>query len=453
MPATRATTVQQRQEMARLSEQGQTCQAIAEQLGVSFWTVRKWTRRAKRGGLAALVSTLGRPATGPMSEFHLLARYVALRLKRQRPTWGAAYVVKKMGERSSLKGKKLPEATAVWRYWRTFGERLRPKRHPAEPKLPSAGVAHGVWQMDSKESVLVAGVGVTTINQARDEFGRATVMHRIHPAERAEQRIVKLTTAQVQQDCRIAFTEWGLPDAIQTDRASIFVDDDPTPFPTQLTLWWVGLGIEHRLIPPHTPKRNGSVERGHRTLDERTLIGQHFNGADHLQQQVDADWHELNAECPSRAKGCNGKPPLVAHPELLSPRRPYRPEWELELFDLKRVDDYLATQTWTRIVSQVGQVSLGGYRYGLGTAWANQTVTVSFEAKQRQFVFTQVRPETKRGLRLPALSPVSLDAQGLTVEDLTGLPTALQKLPVWQLMLPLLMCDPQLVPQGYDFVQ
>jgi transposase len=76
MPATRATTVQQRQEMACLSEQGQTRQAIAEQLGVSFWTVRKWARRAKRGGLAALVTTLGRPATGPMSEFQPLARYV-----------------------------------------------------------------------------------------------------------------------------------------------------------------------------------------------------------------------------------------------------------------------------------------------------------------------------------------------------------------------------------------
>jgi hypothetical protein len=383
-----------------------------------------------------------------MSEFHPLVRYVALRLKRQHPSWGAVYVVKKMGERSSLTGKKLPDATTVWRYWRTLGERLRPKRHPAEPKLPTAGVAHGVWQMDAKESVRVAGVGVTTIHQARDEFGRATVMHSVHPAERAEQRIVKLTTAQVQQDCRIAFTEWGLPDAIQTDRAPIFVDDDPTPFPTPLSLWWVRLDIEHRLIPRHTPQRNGSVERGHRTLDERTLIGQHLTGADHLQQQVDADWHELNAECPSRAKGCDGKPPLVAHPELLIPRRLYRPEWELELFDLKRVDEYLATQTWTRTVSRVGQVSLGGYRYGLGTAWAGQTVTVRFEAKHRQFVFTQVRPETKRGLRRPELAPVSLDAQGLTVEALTGLPTALEELPVCQLMLLLLMCYPQLVSQG-----
>jgi hypothetical protein len=442
MPATRATNVQQRQEMARLAQAGKSYQTVAGQTGVSFWTARKWIRRARQGGLAALVTRLGRPATGPMAGVNPLVHYLALRLKLKHPTWGAAYVVKKMSEHPALKDKKLPGATTVWRYWRSFGDRLFPKRPKPEPKLPLAGVVHGVWQMDAKESVSVPGVGAVTFNQARDEFGRATVMHRIHPAEQAEQKIVKLTSTQVQQDCRIAFSQWGLPDAIQTDRASIFVDADPMPFPAQLTLWWLGLGLAHRLIPRHTPRRNGSVERSHRTLDERTLIAQQFNDANDLQNQVDADWSELNAECPSRARGCHGQPPLVAHPELLTPRRPYRPEWELDLFDLKRVDAYLAAQTWIRTVSQNGQVALGGYRYGLGKVWAGQTVSISFDAAQRQFVFTQIRPDTSQGRRLPKLSPVRLDAQGLSVEDLTGLTAALADLPACQLMLPLLMCFP-----------
>lgn len=442
MPATRATTIQQRQAIADLTAQGQSYQAVAQQLGLSFWTVRKWARQGKRGGLAALISVMGRPATGPMAETDLRVRYVGLRLKRQHPTWGAAYILKKMRERPSLQGQSLPKATTLWRYWRSFGDRLWPKRRPVEAKLPQAGVAHGVWQMDAKESVLVAGVGVVTIDQARDEFGRATVMHRVHPAQEPGQQVVKLTTEQVQRDCRIAFSQWGLPDAIQTDRASVYLDKDPTPYPTRLALWWVGLGIEHRLIPRHTPKRNGTVERSHRTLDERTLRDQEFNGGDDLQQQVDADWDELNAECPSRAKGCAGQPPLVAHPELLTPRRPYQPEWEAALFDLTRVEAYLAKQTWVRVVSQVGQVSLGGYRYGLGVAWAGQTVTIQFKASARQFVFTQIRPEHNRRLRQIELAPVRLAAQGLNLEELTGLPAALTELPTRQLMLPLLMCDP-----------
>ena len=87
MPATRATTVQQRQEMARLSDQGKSYQAVADQSGVSFWTARKWIRRAQRGGLSALVTAYGRPTTGPMSGYDPLVRYVALRLKCQHKTW------------------------------------------------------------------------------------------------------------------------------------------------------------------------------------------------------------------------------------------------------------------------------------------------------------------------------------------------------------------------------
>jgi hypothetical protein len=434
--------------MGRLAQEGLSYQAIAEQTAISFWTARKWIRQAQKGGLCALVSHLGRPATGPMGGTAFWVRYVALRLKRKHPAWGAAYVVQKMGEHPALKAERLPEATTLWRYWRTFGERLFPKRHAPQPALPASGTAHGVWQMDAKESVPVAGVGVTTFNQARDEFGRATVMHRVHPAERPDQRTVKLTAEKVQQDCRIAFTKWGLPDAVQTDRAAVFVDDDATPFPTRLTLWWVGLDIKPRLIPRHSPKRNGSVERAHRTLSERTLTGGHFTDADDLQRQVDADWDELNGICPSKARGCQGKPPLVAHPELLIPRRPYRPEWELDLFDLKRVDAYLANLTWTRTVSSVGQVMLGGYRYGLGSAWAGQTVSIRFDAQTRRFVFTQLRPQTKRGRPLPELAPISLPTKGLSVEDITGLPTALDDLPPYQLMLPLSICHPQLTPQG-----
>lgn len=448
MPSTRMTTVQQRQEMACLAQQGLSYRAIAEKTGVSFWTSRKWIRRARKGGLSALVSQLGRPATGPMGEFAPLVRYVALRLKRQHPGWGATYVVKKMSEHPLLKGKSLPDGSTVWRYWRTFRERLYPKRYPTEPVLPLSGVAHGVWQMDAKESVSVSGVGVVTFNQARDEFGRATVMHRIHPAENPDQRLVKLSSDQVQQDCRIAFTKWGLPEAIQTDRASIFVDDDPTPFPTRLTLWWTGLAIQHRLIPRHSPKRNGSVERAHRTLNERTLIGASFADAEDLQSQVDTDWEEINSTCPSKARGCHRKPPLVAHPELLSPCRPYRPEWELELFDLDRIHAYLAKLTWIRSASQVGQVTLGGYRYGLGSAWAGQTVSIHFDAHSHQFVFTQLRPQTNRRPTLTQLAPVCLLAQGLSVEDLTGLPAALDNLPPCQLMLPFSICHSQMLSQG-----
>lgn len=255
--------------------------------------------------------------------------------------------------------------------------------------------------------------------------------------------MARLTSETAFQDCRIAFTKWGMPKAIQTDRDTIYVDSSKSPFPNRIVLWWVGLGIEHRLIPRRTPKRNGTVERSHRTLNERTLDNQKFESAEELQKQVDEDWHELNHECPSRARGCNGEPPLVARPELLKPQKPYRPEWELELFDLKRMDAYLASFTWFRKATSAGQLRMRKLRYTLGKAWAHQEISITFDPEKRQYVFTQIRSETKKGKNMPKLEPVRRDAKNLSVEDITGLPEAIKGMPPRQLMFPLLMCHPR----------
>ena len=450
MPETQATTIAQRREMMDLVEEGHTYAEVTEQMGVSFWTVRKWIRQAKRCGLESLASCYGRPARGPMAGYDPRVHYIALRLKREHPKWGAEYVLKKIGERRSLRDKKLPSATTIWRYWRSFGERLFSKRDPPSLEIKSSEIPHGVWQMDAKESMHIPGVGLVSFNQARDEYGRVTVMHRVHAEPERAREKARMTSETAFEDCRIAFTEWGMPQAIQTDRDTIYVDSSKSPFPNRIVLWWAGLGIEHRLIPRRTPKRNGTVERSHRTLNERTLDGQQFESAEELQKQVDADWHELNHECPSRAKGCNGEPPLVAHPEMLTTERPYRPEWELELFDLKRMDAYLAGFTWYRKATTAGLLRLRKVRYTLGKAWAHQEISITYDPEERQYVFTQIRSETKKGKNEPKLESVRRDAKNLSVEDITGLPEVIKDMPTRQLMLPFAMCQsqPESVAQG-----
>lgn len=436
MPATQATTIAQRREMMRLVEEGYTYAEVAQQTGVSFWTARKWIRIGKKYGVQNLASSYGRPRAGPLHGFDPMVRYIALRLKRQHLKWGAEYVLKKLNEKHWAKKKELPSTTTIWRYWRNFGDRLFSKRDPSRSKVSPSNIPHGVWQMDAKESVKIPGVGLVSFNQARDEFGRITVMHRVHAEPERARQMARLTSETAFQDCRIAFTQWGMPEAIQTDRDTIYVDSGKSPFPNRIVLWWVGMNIEHRLIPRRTPKRNGTVERSHRTLVERTLENQEFESTEALQKQVDEDWHELNHECPSRARGCRGKPPLVAHPELLTAARPYRPEWELELFDLKRVDQYLARFTWTRTCTSVGQLRMRKIRYSLGYAWAHQNVSVTFDPVQRQFIFSQIRSKTRKGKEQPKLESIRKDAKNLSVEDITGLSISERKLPTRQLMFP-----------------
>ncbi len=415
MPATQETTIGERREMIRLAEEGHTYERVAEQVKVSYWTARKWIRIGKKEGVENLASWYGRPRAGPLGGYDRQIKYKVLRMKRKHPGWGAEYVLKRLKEDDGLKGKQLPSGMTIWRYWRSFGERLFEKREKPKSEIKRSEVPHGVWQMDAKESLQIPGVGMVSINQARDEYGRVTVMHQVHAEPKGGRQKAPMSSETAYEDCRIAFTKWGMPEAIQTDRDTIYVDSGKSPFPNKIVLWWVGLGIEHRLIPRRTPKRNGIVERSHRTLNERTLSGQEFASAAALQKQVDADWQELNHECPTRARGCNGKPPLEAHPEMLETKRPYRPEWELEIFDLKRVDTYLAEFTWIRTATMVGQVRMRNIRYSLGYAWAGQKVSVKYDPEKRQFVFRQIRSETRKGRSQSKLEPVRRDVNNLTV--------------------------------------
>ncbi len=145
MPTRQATTLVQRREMLRLvEEEGATYAAVAAQVGVSFWTARKWIRRGKCHGAENLSSCYGRPAKGPLGDEDALVRYRALRLKKKHPKWGAEYVRKKLGADPQLRGQEIPSASSIWRYWRSFGERLFLKREPPTSEISPSDRPHGV---------------------------------------------------------------------------------------------------------------------------------------------------------------------------------------------------------------------------------------------------------------------------------------------------------------------
>ena len=71
--------------------------------------------------------------------------------------------------------------------------------------------------------------------------------------------------------------------------------------------------------------------------------------------------------------------PIQAHPELLQPGRPFQPEHELALFDLNKVDTFLASFTWQRKVGKTGQITIGGphKRYSVGRGWVTGVMYLS----------------------------------------------------------------------------
>lgn len=264
-----------------------------------------------------------------------------------------------------------------------------------------------------------------------DPYSGAKIGSCLYPAKASSRRV---NEAEVRITLRTCFTEWGtLPDEIQTDGEPVLVGKAGDDFPPLFTLWLIGLGIRHRVIPPGRPTYNGGVERDHRTTHDYSIVGQTHRNLDQLQAQLDRDRAELNSRFPSRAQGCDGLPPLQAHPELLAPRHAYHPALEAQLFDLHRVDAYLATLTFERRVGKNGQITLGGQHayYTLDRSLAGQIVQVSFDPLDRSFVASLADEHGQ------FIERKRWPARNLSSEEILGpLPTVGDPIPV-QLPLPL----------------
>jgi transposase len=420
------TTTDQRRKFYALHQNGATYEEIADRFGVSKWCVRYWCRRQRNG--KGCETHYHREPQGLLSNFAPKVRYCVLRLRLEHLRWGPNRIRAKLEKRSSLRGLKLPSQASIGRYlhqWRCF--RRKPKKKPIRQCFHQPTAVHQRWQVDFKVGIRLKNGIRVNLHTVRDPVGAAYIGDFVF-ATGKRQRRVKME--EVRAVLRTCFVRWEtLPDEIQTDGEPVLVSPHQDSFPSVFTLWLKGLDIEHLVIQNVTS--NAEVERCHRTINDYAVVGNEDKTLEELQHILDHSTHELNFELSSRAKDCAGRPPIVAHPELLQPRRPFQPEQELALFDLKRVDAYLATSTWRRIVDKNGRVSLGGKqrRYSVGRSHAGREVTVRFDPTDRHFVFSETDASEKTTKRLPA--------KGLDVGDLTGLETWPIGLGPQQLPLPL----------------
>jgi hypothetical protein len=99
------------------------------------------------------------------------------------------------------------------------------------------------------------------------------------------------------------------------------------------------LGVDLVIGPAHRPQKRSITERSHQTWDAQVLKGQTFAAWEQLRLALERRRDFMNEHLP--CSSLDGKAPLVAYPQARIPRRVYRPEWEAELMDLKRVHAYL----------------------------------------------------------------------------------------------------------------
>lgn len=382
------TTLADREQIVALKKAGQSHPAVSETTGWSVETVRKVWRNFQRAEETGLVAAkVGRPATGSLSTFDPLVRYVALRLKLERPHAGPDVILADMAIRPSLRGWHLPSGSSLGAYFSIFGERLvTPRRHLQLPgqssQLAPVTAAHECWLLDFDEGLNWPGVGWANVMNLTDLATGIKIGSYVHPAGSAQKRHL-ISWEQIQANLRMAFSRWGLPDRIRTDRDRRLVAPGEYPVPMPFTLWLVGLDIQHEIIQRVT--QNGGVERFHRTWEGRLLdlpLGSDWQA---VQDYVNYEVWRMNAVLPSRGRNCRRRPPLLVYPEACIPRRCYSPQEELAIFQLERVEAYLATGRWLRRTSSKGQFRFHSDFFNAKKPYTRKIVVITFNLETGQF--------------------------------------------------------------------
>ena len=425
----------ERDQIYRRKQAGETLKEIAQAMGLSISCVRKWWRRGRDQGATGLVERKrGRKTQGSLSRFSLEVREASLKLKREHKRWGANRVLIELSQDSQLAGMKLPSRSRLYPYFRQYCPdclSVWTKHKEVPPPRCSRGV-HEVWQVDHQEGHRLADGSIATVCSVRDPYGAAMIASQAFSVK-TEQRWRKLTWQEVRQVLRAGFAAWHtLPDRILTDNEMGLGGNPTDPFPSWLSLYLAGLGVQHQFIRSHRPTDQPQIERHHRSLDGFTDDAGSRQDLQHFQQALDHECEVYNHQFPCRASDCHGSPPLEAHPALLKPHRSYEAQQEALLFDLQKVYDYLALFAFERKVNRNGQVTLKGHPYTVGLAHKEKTIQVRLDPHSQQWRFLQ-RDEQGQELELNRRPLI-----GITFQSLTGLemPPDLSRLPPIQPTLP-----------------
>lgn len=297
--------------------------ALCEQFGVSRKTGYKWLARYHERGPAGLEEVSHAPQRVPWAITQAQADAI-VSVRRSHPTWGP----KKL---RAILGRRAPQQP--WPAPSTIGEReglsaARKRRRGASPNPSPLRAPLGpneLWCIDYKgwfrtgDRVRCDPLTVT------DDFSRYLLCTRV---------VTALTGERCRGELERVFREYGLPRAIRSDNGAPFASVGAGGL-SQLSVWWIKLGIFPERIQPGEPQQNGRHERMHRTLKAETTKPPAENSAAQ-QRRFDRFRAEFNHQRPHEALGQT--PPAEHYRASLRtyPRRLEDPTYPAD-YELRRV--------------------------------------------------------------------------------------------------------------------
>jgi hypothetical protein len=202
-----------------------------------------------------------------------------------------------------------------------------------------------------------------------------------------------ITPGDARELFRHAFGRWGLPWRIRVDNGHPWGLN--SGLPPDLALWLIGLGVELLWNPPRQPRHNGKVERCNGVTQQWAEPSACRTRAE-LQVQLDRACLIQREQYPSIA----GRPRIDAFPRLRRSERPYDADAEDGLWELSRVDRFLAAQVYYRRANARGAIWLYGRGRVIGRVHRGHEVCVRFDLSTRQWIVSDHQGQELK--RLPA---------------------------------------------------
>ena len=293
---------------------------LCARYGISPHVGYKWLARYEALGLEGLRDQSRRPQHSPtqLAERDPALAALVIAARQQHPTWGPrkllAYLERRHHRRhwpaASTVGALLKHAGLVLprRHRRVLG-------HPGRPTTPMEQ-PNAVWTADFKGQFKTGDGRYCYPLTVIDGYSRYLL---------ACEGLLHVSHAATQPVFQELFRVMGLPARIRTDNGIPFATSALGRL-SQLSVWWIKLGITPELIEPAHPQQNGRHERLHKTLKAeatrppaQTLRGQ--------QRRFRAFQQEFNEERPHEALGGDAPASWYHHSSRSYPARLRDPEY------------------------------------------------------------------------------------------------------------------------------
>jgi len=286
---------------------GMSVTTAADKHGVDRSCAYKWVGRYKQFGMAGLEELSRVPEYSPNRTSQALMDEL-LELKRKYPHFGPAKLAPMLEERH---GKRVMAVS-------TAGDLLSRNGlvGKSRSRLPSTGpIEHGPFQ------VAGAGDSMTTDYKGQFRMMNRSLCYPLTVADPFSRYLLAIDAlssthaSTAKTGFEQVFNEYGIPRQMISDNGSPFCSTYSLGGLTQVSRWWIEIGITPIRIEPGHPQQNGIHERMHRTLKD--WIRQNPQANLRAQQRCfDAFRQEFNHVRPHQSLG--QKPPATAF-------KPYRP--------------------------------------------------------------------------------------------------------------------------------